>query len=109
MKYMLLICTDPSVTVQPEDAEDVEPWVQEMDGKGIRVQGSQLRPAAEAVTVRIRNGETLQTDGPFVETKEQMAGFDILECASMQEAIEVAAKHPMAKAGMVEVRQFWGE
>jgi hypothetical protein len=47
------------------------------------------------------------TDGPFAETKEQIAGFDVLECADLDEALEVAAKHPMAKFGMLELRPFW--
>jgi hypothetical protein len=49
----------------------------------------------------------LLTDGPFVETKEQIVGFDIIECADLDEALEVAAKHPVARFGMVEVRPFW--
>jgi hypothetical protein len=47
------------------------------------------------------------TDGPFAETKEQIAGFDVLECADLDEALEVAAKHPMAKFGILELRPFW--
>ena len=46
------------------------------------------------------------TDGPFAETKEQIAGFDVLECADLDEAIDVAAKHPMARVGILEVRPF---
>ena len=57
--------------------------------------------------MRLRDGEVLLTDGPFAETKEQILGFDVIECADLDEALEIAAKHPVAKYGMVEVRPFW--
>ena len=69
--------------------------------------GERLRPAGQAKTVRVRGGKVLVTDGPFAEAKEVILGFDILECADMDEAIAVAAAHPMARAGRLEVRAFW--
>ena len=57
--------------------------------------------------MRIRSGETLITDGPFTESREVIAGYDILECADLDEAIEVASKHPMARFGRIEIRPFW--
>jgi hypothetical protein len=109
MKYMLLICTEApgtEVAEQP-DTPDIDEWVAEMDGRGVRQLGEVLAPASDATTVRVRGGRTMLTDGPFAETKEQICGFDIIECADLDEAIEVAAKHPMAWNGMVEVRPFW--
>jgi hypothetical protein len=94
----------PDVTAEEAD---VEPWVREMDGRGVRLTGDRLRPPSDATTVRVRGGEVLVTDGPYAETKEQMGGFDIIECADLDEAIEVASKHPVARFGMVEVRPFW--
>jgi hypothetical protein len=55
----------------------------------------------------VREDEVLLSDGPFAETKEQMAGYDLIECADLDEAIEVASKHPMAKLGSIEVRPVW--
>ncbi len=108
MKYLMLVCTDPAFTPGPdENVPDIDAWVRETDGRGVRLMGSQTRPASDATTVRVRNGEVLLTDGPYAETKEQMAGFDILECADLDEAIEVASKHPMAWRGMIELRPFW--
>ena len=108
MKYLLLICVDdPARKPAAEDGGDVEPWVEEMDGRGVRLLGSRTRPPADATTVRVRNGEVMLTDGPYAETKEWMAGFDVIECPDLDEDIEVASKHPMARAGMVEVRPFW--
>jgi hypothetical protein len=61
---------------------------------------------ASAASVRVRDGQLLVSDGPFAETKEQVAGFDLLECASQDEAVQVAARHPVAAIGTVEVRPF---
>jgi hypothetical protein len=109
MKYLLLICIDPSTSRElasrlPDEERDVDPWVAEMDGRGVRLMGSPVRPASDATTVRVRDGELSLTDGPFAETKEQMAGFDVIECANLDEAIEVASKHPVAKIGMIDIR-----
>jgi hypothetical protein len=78
-----------------------------MESRSIRLTGDRLRPPSDATTVRVRDGETLVTDGPFVETKEYVGGFDIIDCANLDEAIEVASKHPIAKFGMIELRPFW--
>ena len=69
--------------------------------------GDRLRPTREAKTIRVRSGKVLVTDGPFAATKEVIVGFDILECESMEEAIEIASRHPMARAGRLELRPFW--
>jgi hypothetical protein len=111
MKYLLLVCGDDSMEFTAEAGAALgtatEAWVEEMDGRGVRLQGDRLRPVTDATTVRVRQGEVLVADGPFAETKEQVGGFDILECASLDEALEVAAKHPMATFGSIEVRPFW--
>ncbi|MFB7241284.1 DUF4440 domain-containing protein [Streptomyces populi] len=108
MKYMLLVCGDD--TADASGMAPVEPWVEELGAeRGVRLHGHRLRLPAEAVTVRVRDGEVLRTDGPFAETKEYVAGFDILDCASMEEAVEAAAKHPVATIGAMEVRAFWDD
>jgi hypothetical protein len=106
-RYMMFVCTDPAVDRRESAAmEPVGPWVAEMNGRGIRLFGSELEPPGAARTVRVRDNRTIVTDGPFAETKEQIAGFDVLECTDLHEAIQAAAKHPMARAGLVEVRPF---
>ena len=112
MKYMMLVCADESVELSPEDGAQMGPateaWVEEMDGRGVRLLGQGLRPVSDATTVRVRDGDVLVADGPFAETKEQIAGFDVIECADLDEAIEVASKHPVARyGGSIEVRPFW--
>jgi hypothetical protein len=109
MKYLMFVCVDDEL-VNPESVKNMGPdtmaWVEEMDGRGVRVQGNALGELATATTVRVRTGEVVLADGPFAETKEHIAGFDILECADLDEAIEVASKHPVAKIGAMEVRPF---
>jgi hypothetical protein len=106
MKYLLLICVDEPFEADPAELDPTR-WVDELDSRGARLLGDRLRPASDATTVRVRDGDVLLTDGPYVETKEQMGGFDVIECANLDEAIEIAAKHPIAKFGMIEVRPFW--
>ncbi|WP_329129869.1 YciI family protein [Streptomyces sp. NBC_01476] len=107
MKYLLLICSEGEGYDATEQELDAGPWVEEMDGRGVRLTGNRTRPAADATTVRVRDGAQLVTDGPYAETKEQMAGFDIIDCADLDEAIEIASKHPVARYGMIEIRPFW--
>jgi hypothetical protein len=106
VKYLMIVCFDP--TVDPDDATggmDTDAWVAEMDGRGVRLEGTALDPR-DATTVRVRGGETLISDGPFAETKELMVGYDMLDCKNLDEAIEVAAKHPLARRGAMELRPF---
>ncbi|MBT2420228.1 nuclear transport factor 2 family protein [Streptomyces sp. ISL-22] len=107
MKYMLLVCGDD--TADASGMAPVEPWVEELGDRGVRLHGHRLARPAEAVTVRVRGGDVLRADGPFAETKEYVAGFDILECDSMAEAVEAAARHPVATIGAMEVRPFWAD
>jgi hypothetical protein len=106
MKYLFLICVDGPIDASPEEM-DPQPWVDEMDRRGARLLGDRISPDSDTAVVRIRGGGTMITDGPFIETKEQVAGFDVIECADLDEAIEIASKHPMAKFGVVEIRPFW--
>jgi hypothetical protein len=107
---MLLICME-DFTDQPPGEDlvaETKAWVAEMNARGVRSQiGSRLRPTADAITVRTRGGEVLISDGPFAETKEQIAGFDLIECDNIDEAIDVASSHPCAKRWSIEVRPFW--
>ncbi len=111
MQYLFFIGTAPDSDEARSDetaaSNSPEAWVEEMDGRGVRKFGDRLRPAEDATTVRVRSGELLVTDGPFVEGKEYIAGIDVIECADLDEAIEIASKHPMASYGLVEIRPFW--
>ncbi|MGO1053352.1 YciI family protein [Crossiella sp. CA198] len=97
MKYLMFVRVDDALVGTVED--NVADWV---DTTPQRLDGDRLRPTAAAKTVRSR---TLVSDGPFAETKEWIAGFDLLDCASLDEAIEIAARHPVARFGAIELRQ----
>lgn len=120
MKYLLLVCMEqqPDTPLEAEedvasreadDDDEIRMWFAEIGKRGSRLIGSQVSRPASAATVRVREGEVLISDGPFAETKEWMAGFDVIECASMTEALEIAALHPVAAFGMIEVRPFLPE
>jgi hypothetical protein len=105
-----MLCSD----VTHVDAEQAaaamggcEGWSEEMALRGILRGGEGLRPATDATTVRVRGDDVLLTDGPFAETKDQIGGFSLIECADLDEAIEVAAKHPWAEFGQIELRPIW--
>ena len=109
MRYLMFVATDPDGEA-PDDDRDADlarAWVADVDGRGKRLVGDRLRPAADATTVRVRQGELLVTDGPFVESKDWIAGFDVLDCDDLDEAIEIASQHPMARAGRLELRPVW--
>jgi hypothetical protein len=107
---MLMICSEESVLPGPAEIEtdpQYRSWDEEMGRRGVLQGGARLRPSSDATTVRVREEEVLLSDGPFAETKEQIAGFGLIECADLDEAIEVASKHPVARFGTVEVRPIW--
>jgi hypothetical protein len=110
MKYLLTIYDDESMwsDVQPGDVTSMldgyRRFGEEVHGNGAYVAGEALESTAAATTVRVKDGERLLTDGPFAETKEQLAGFYLLDCADLDEAVAYAAKIPGAQSGCVEVR-----
>ncbi|MEV0247493.1 YciI family protein [Nocardia sp. NPDC050712] len=110
MKYVLLICDDeasiPSPAEIAADPAHID-YAREVDRRQAGRGGARLRPVAEATTIRVRAGETLITDGPFAETKDFIGGIDILECADLNEAIEIASRHPYALHGSIEIRPVW--
>jgi hypothetical protein len=110
LKYALLIYGDETgwETV-PEDErlaeyEKYDAFAGDVAKRGMMRGGEELHATTSATTVRVRDGDTLVTDGPFAETKEQLGGFFLVECRDMDEAIEVAAKIPGALRGSIEVR-----
>ena len=111
MKFMLLHYVDETTDMSAEEkAEDqalLTAWLEDTIACGVNLQGNYLQPSRNASTIRTRDGEVLVADGPFAETKEQIAGFDIIECADLREAIRVASAHPTTRHGTIEIRPFW--
>jgi hypothetical protein len=109
MKFLMLVTLDPSRDQADEDLSgtlDVEDWVTKYDDAGVRLLGNQVRMAEDATSVTRRRGELLVTDGPYAESREWIVGFDVLECADLDEAIKVASEHPMSVGGRLELRPF---
>ncbi len=108
MKYMLFTYRDPSVQLDPEQRATVPAavaaWCEEMDARGVRLDGHVLGPLTESRTIRIQDGDLMVGDGPVAEQTFHIAGFNILECADLDEAIEVASKNPGATFGVLELR-----
>ena len=107
MEYMLFIATDTEPEPIDAGGPTIEAWLEEGERRGIRKQGERLRPVTDATTVRVRKGELLVTDGPFTESKEWIAGYDIVDCADLDQAVDYASRHPMARSGRIEIRPFW--
>jgi hypothetical protein len=108
MQYLMIHYLDENIELTPGQQAKVDTtfsaWLGDVVRRGISKHGSRLWPPADATTVRVRGSETLVADGPFAETKEQIAGYDLIECADLDEALEVAAGHPTAFLGAIEVR-----
>ena len=103
----MFVATDPEAEPYDKDHDNIEDWITDVEARGAHVRGDRLRPVEDATLVRVRNGEVLVTDGPFTESKEGIAGYDVIEAAGLDEAIEIASKHPMARFGRIELRPVW--
>jgi len=103
MKYLCLVYGEEGKLAGFDDEECVD-YDNAVRESGHCIASEALQPVATATTVRVRNGQTTFTDGPFAETKEALAGFYLIEARDLNEAIQVAAKIPPARAGSIEVR-----
>jgi hypothetical protein len=113
VRYLMMICTDEQ-WYAAQGAEDLAgftreyaAWVEQAAERGVLQGGERLRPTSDSTTVRVRDGETLTSDGPFAETKEQIGGYFVVDCKDLDEAIELAARLPGARHGAIEVRPIW--
>ena len=103
MKYLCLVYLSPEKWSAVSDRECFACGASFRDS-GALIAAEPLHPVETATTVRVRNGALSVTDGPFAETKEQLAGFDLLDARDLNEAIQMAAKIPPAREGSIEVR-----
>lgn len=110
MQFLCLIYEAESLMAEHSDEEnnlifqEYMTYTDDIKSSGHFVAGDALQPVSTATTIRIRDGEKVITDGPFAETKEQLGGYYLLECESLDEAIEQASKIPSAKFGSIEIR-----
>ena len=110
MRYALLIyASEQEWANQTEEQsqavnQEYMAFTKDIIDRGLMKGGEALQPTATATTVRVRDGETLTTDGPFAETKDQLGGFYLVDCKDLDEAIEVAARIPDVRRGSIEIR-----
>jgi hypothetical protein len=110
MRYICLIYDDEHAFASLSDSDrnavysEYRQYGESITASGNYVTGSELAPTKTATTVRVRNGKTQSTDGPFAETREQLGGFYIIEAKDMPEAIALAARIPSARTGAIEIR-----
>ncbi len=112
MRYLLLIyevegTAERTAQERAEDSAGYAAFTNEVRDRGLFQAGEALEPTNTATTVRIRDGKTLTSDGPFAETKEFLGGFYLLNCRDLDEAIELAARIPAARRGSIEIRPIW--
>jgi hypothetical protein len=108
MRFLMLVCRDESIAFSPADrgaiGPQVQAWVSEMEQRGVRLQGDVLEDVGATANIRVRGGKIELDNGPRVEMTAPASGFNLLECADLDEAIEVSAKHPIARYGVIELR-----
>ena len=114
MKYVCLIYQDEALLQKMPKEEmgklsaEYKAFGEAIQKSGQLILGQGLQPTHTATTVRVRDGKTLITDGPFVETKEQLGSIYVIEAQDLNDAIQVAARIPSARFGNIEVRPVWG-
>ena len=107
MKYMLLVYCDEQTlneTKRQECYAESAQLAQQLHASGQYVAANPLHPTSVATSVRVRNGKRFVTDGPFAETREQLGGYFLIDAKHLDEAIDIAARIPMARQGTIEVR-----
>jgi hypothetical protein len=110
MQYLLLIYEDEKIWSAMSEAEQgqifmgYKTFTDEIKASGQHKGGEALQPSSTATSIRVREGKTLTTDGPFAETREQLGGFYLIDAKDLDEALAIAAKIPAAKTGTIEVR-----
>jgi hypothetical protein len=112
VRYLLLIYTEEPTGPVPEELIATEQaaynaFTEDIRARGLFLAGEALHPTPSATTVRVQDGETITTDGPFAETKEALGGFYMVDARDLDEAIELAARIPAAAHGSIEVRPIW--
>lgn len=111
MRYLLLISADESrtdVLATPEKGRQFHAWMDDLMQRGVLVAHEGLRPSPLATTVRVRGDQVLLTDGPYIEGKDQIGGFALIDVDDLDAAIEIAAGHPATDFGQVEIRPVIG-
>ena len=109
MKFLSIYKSSRPEGVPPtqKEMEEMGKYVEKMLKSGVVLATEGCLPSALGAKLRLSNGKFSVTDGPFTESKEWIAGFDIVDCADLDQAVDYASRHPMARSGRIEIRPFW--
>lgn len=113
MQYLLMIYDDESIWQDMNEVQQskmIEGYIaleEDLKEQGVYLGSARLTEVESATSVKIRNGKTFITDGPFAETKEQLGGYFLIDCENLDQATAIAARIPSAEHGTVEVRPLW--
>jgi hypothetical protein len=105
MEFLFLIADAPDGETGVD--MDAHVWVDELEARGARLYGNRTRPGDEATIVKVRGDDVVTATGGLHEGRDWVAGFDVIECDSLEEAVTIAAAHPMARAGQIQIRAIW--
>lgn len=109
MRFLLINSHDDLFGPTEALLEDIGAWIKTMEEREVRVYGNPLQPPGSATTVRVRKGKVALSMRPFAKSEEKMCAYELIDCPTNDEAIEVASAHPMAKVATIEVRPIWNE
>jgi hypothetical protein len=109
MKFLLIIAHDDLFSPSMDLTKKIIAWNQEMIKKGLLIDSNPLVPESEGITIRIRKNKIKKTKGSFSDSNDKIAAYALVRCSSLNKAVEIAVKHPMAKAATIEVRRIWEE
>lgn len=107
MRFLFIISHDDQFAPSPKLVSEIVAWTKRQRGQRVLLDSNPLQPSAEAVTVRVRDGKVKRTEGPFARSREKMCAYVLIEATSLDEAVALAAGHPMARAATIEVRPVW--
>jgi len=107
MKFVFIIAHDDAFAPNPKLIQDIMAWVRTQERRKVRIGGEPLKPAGEAVTVRVRGGKLRTRASPFARSQEKICAYELVEVADLDAAVALAATHPMAAAATIEVRPVW--
>lgn len=109
MHFLLIIAHDEEFRPSEDLISSIYQWIKDNSRRGIRIHGAPLKPSAEAISVQPRDGALSTRSGPFSDSNDQIAAFELIECANIEEAVSIASTHPMAAEATIEVRPVWSD
>lgn len=107
MRFFFIISHDDHFAPNPELVSAIVAWTRKHKAGGVVIDSNPLQPAEQAITVRMRHGGLHRTRGPFARSREKMCAYVLIEAASLEAAVKIAASHPMVEVATIELRPVW--